>query len=114
MAEAGDPAATISPSAQPAHAGFHWRIWAAEAAGTALLVLGALSAVAFVLGEDSRIGEALSSESARLLLTGLLVGACVSVIAVSPIGRLSGAHVNPAVTLAFRALGRVSGHDVAG
>ena len=79
-----------------------------------MLVLGALSAVALVLGDGSPVRETISSESARLLLTGVLVGGCVSLIVISPLGRLSGAHINPAVTLAFRLVGRVSGHDVVG
>jgi aquaporin Z len=105
-------AAPMAPSPQPAHAGFHWRIWGAEAAGTALLVLGALSSVALVLGDGSPVAGA--SESVRLLLTGVLVGLTVTLIVISPLGRLSGAHLNPAVTLAFRIVGRVSGHDVVG
>ena len=104
----------VEPSVQPAHAGFHWRIWGAEAAGTALFVLGALSIVALVLGDGSPVDQILGSESTRLLAAGLLVGACVSLIVISPLGRLSGAHLNPAVTLAFGVLGRVSGHDVVG
>jgi aquaporin Z len=107
-----DSVAPSAPEPQPAHAGFHWRIWGAEAAGTGLLVLGALSAVALVLGDRSPVADA--SESVRLLLTGMLVGVTVTLIVISPLGRLSGAHLNPAVTLAFRVVGRVSRHDVAG
>lgn len=94
------------------HGGLHWRIWAAEGVGTALFVLGALSAVALVLGDGSPFVGL--SGSARNLLAGTLVATVVSAIAISPLGRLSGAHLNPAVTLAFRALRCVSAHDVAG
>ena len=47
-------------------------IWGAEAVGTAALVLGALSAVAFVLGEGSPLAKL--PMSSRLAITGLLVG----------------------------------------
>jgi aquaporin Z len=103
-----------APCPRQAHRGLHLRIWAAEAAGTALLVLGALSAVALVLGDDSPIADLVPAGSVGLLLTGLLVGATVALIAVSPLGRLSGSHLNPAITLAFGVLGRISVYDVGG
>ena len=99
---------------QPAHEGFHWRIWGAEFAATALLIFGGLSVVCFVFGRGSPVAAILPSQSIRFLLTGLLFSGVNSLLAVSPLGRLSGAHLNPAVTLAFRVLGRVSAHDVGG
>jgi hypothetical protein len=45
------------------------------------LVLGALSAVAVVPGEGSPLAEL--PMSLRLVITGLLVGVCVALIAVS-------------------------------
>jgi aquaporin Z len=111
---AASPDGGDAPCPQPAHRGFHWRIWAAEGAGTALLVLSALSARALNFGVGSVVAEAVPSTSGRLLLTGLLVGATVALIAVSPVGRLSGSHLNPSVTLAFGVMRRVSAHDVGG
>jgi aquaporin Z len=102
------------PTPQPAHSGWHWRIWFAEGAGTALLVLGALSAICLDFGSGSPVADVFPSESLRRLMTGLLVGSTVGLVAISPLGRLSGAHLNPAVTLSFRVLGRISGHDAAG
>lgn len=107
-------AAQRSPSPQPGHAGLHWRIWLAEAAGTALLVMAIVLAASLTLGAGSPVAEALPGESARFLALGIIVAPTVALIAVSPVGRLSGAHLNPAVTLGFWALGRISRSDLAG
>jgi aquaporin Z len=100
--------------AQPAHEGFHWRIWGAEFVGTALLVFGGLSVVCFLFGRDSPGLALLPSHSLRLLLTGIFFSGLNSLLAISPPGRLSGAHLNPVVTLSFRVLGRVGDHDLVG
>lgn len=102
------------PSRRSPHRGFHWLIWGAEAGGTGLLVLGALSAGAVNLAPGSPIAKLLPPTSLRLLTTGLIVGVIVTGIAVSPLGKLSGAHINPAVTAAFAVSGQISVHDVIG
>lgn len=50
----------------------------------------------------------------RFLLVGINFGLLSAAIAVSPLGRRSGAHPNPAVTLAFWLRGHVHPHDLAG
>ncbi len=82
---------------QPAHA---WRLWLAEFIGTALLVGVGLSAVIIDNSPSGPVAPALSPGQ-RLALTGFLFGATGGLIAISPVGKVSGAHINPIVTLAF-------------
>lgn len=85
------------PAAQPAHA---WRLWLAEFIGTGLLVGAGLSAVIIDNSAGGPVAPVLSVP-ARLALTGFLFGSIGALIAISPVGKISGAHINPVVTLAF-------------
>jgi aquaporin Z len=100
--------------ANPPKAGWHVVEWACELGGTFALVLGGLSAVVLDFGRHSPVAPLVPSTSARLLLTGLMFSGCGSLVAISPIGRRSGAHLNPAVTVAFWLRGHVHPHDLAG
>ena len=92
----------------------HLAEWGAEAAGTALLLIGGLSAVCLDFGKHSWMAAHVPSVSLRLLLTGLLFAGTGSLVAISPLGRLSGAHLNPVVTVAFRITGQVHATDLGG
>jgi aquaporin Z len=86
----------------------HWREYSAEFFGTALLVLCGLSLVIIMFGEGSPAAEIIPNVKVRQMITGFLFGCIGASIAVSPIGRVSGAHVNPVVTLAFRLMGKLN------
>ena len=88
--------------------------WLAEFAGTALLVFVGVSAICLDFGPGSPVAQVLPSASARLLLTGLIFAGTGSLVAISPLGRRSGAHLNPAVTLAFWIRGHVHPNDLVG
>lgn len=83
-------------------------IYLSEFIGTALLVWVGLSVVIFNNGEGSPVLQWLPSAGARRALTGFLFGTTGCLITLSPIGRISGAHINPAVTLSFRLKKRMS------
>jgi aquaporin Z len=111
-------AAAGSGRAMLAHAaprrGIHLAEWLAELAGTGLLLLGGLSAICLVMAPQSWFAGAVPDQSWRLLITGALFAGSGLAVTLSPIGRLSGAHLNPAVTLAFWITRHVHPGDVAG
>lgn len=94
--------------------GLHWLEWGCELAGTALVLFGGLSAICLDFGSNSTVARLVPSHSLRLLITGLLFAGTGSLVAVSPLGRRSGAHLNPAVTVAFWLRHHVHPNDLAG
>jgi aquaporin Z len=84
-----------------------WALFVSEAIGTALLVLVGLSLVIFMFGAGTPMARLIPSEGLRRLITGFLFGTTGACIALSLVGKVSGAHINPAVTLAFRLMGKL-------
>jgi aquaporin Z len=77
-------------------------IYLSEFVGTALLVGVGLSIVIFNNGDGSPVQTWIPDPGARRALTGFLFGLTGCCITLSPVGRISGAHINPIVSLAFR------------
>jgi aquaporin Z len=77
------------------------RVFVSEVIGTALLVCGGLSVVIVMGGDDSPIGRLVPDARLRTALTAFLFGCVGTAVTLSRVGRESGAHINPAVTMAF-------------
>ena len=70
-------------------------------AGTALLLLIGLSLVIVMFGSGSPVEQYIPGIKLRQVITGFLFGGTGALIAISPLGKVSGAHLNPVVTMAF-------------
>jgi aquaporin Z len=92
----------------------HWSEYGAEFLGTAFLVFVGVSAVVFDFGKGLPLPNILPDVGLRRLITGLIFAGCAPLIAISPWGRLSGGHVNPSISLAFWAHGKMHHHDLIG
>jgi len=101
-------------SVTPHRREFPWKVYGAELIGTALLVFVGLSVVIVDFGKGSPVAALLPDEGLRRFITGFLFGTTGALIAVSPFGKESGAHINPVVTLGFWAMGRFKADHVAG
>ena len=86
-------------------------IYACEFAGTAIMLFVGASAVALMWGAGSPV-PVVEPPLLRRFLTGLLFAGGATAVVYSPLGQRSGAHINPAVTLAFSMLGKVAARDV--
>ncbi len=81
--------------------GVYLKLLLSEFVGTGLLVAVGVSIVILDFGAGSPVAAVLPDAGLRRLITGFLFGAVGASIAVSPVGKVSGAHINPVVTLAF-------------
>jgi aquaporin Z len=76
-------------------------LFASELVGTAVLCLVGLSLVILMFGEGTPLPGLVASEGALRAITGFLFGTTGACIAVSAVGKVSGAHLNPVVSIAF-------------
>lgn len=83
----------------------------AEAAGLAAFMIVAAVCVALVEHPESRLHSLVPNPVARRFLVGLAMGLTAIGLIYSPWGQRSGAHLNPATTLAFLFLGRIHRTD---
>lgn len=107
----GNPAATPTP--QPPARGWHPVEWLCEFAGTAFQLFLGFCVVGLLESPSSPAAAALPGWS-RLVLIGIAFGLLAAAVATSPIGRRSGAHLNPSVTFGFFLRGHTTGRDALG
>ena len=113
-------ASTASPrSADPPsqREGFRpaWAAYAMEGLGLAVFMLFASAFTMLLFHPDSPVGKAVKEPAVKyFLLAFAMFPVILFGIVSAPWGKRTGAHVNPAVTLAFWRLGKISTFDAAG
>lgn len=85
-----------------------------ELALTALMLFVVATTVRWLMGTlDPTAGGWWNVPEGRLLAVAPLSGYTVTAVMLSPWGRVTGGHINPAITLAMWRYGRTPGRDVA-
>ena len=88
---------------------YRTKFFISEFFGTASLLLVGLSIVIFMFGTGSPMADLIPDVKIRQIITGFLFGSVGASIALSHIGKLSGAHINPAVTMVFWLFRKIEG-----
>jgi aquaporin Z len=94
-----------------AAAAWHWPEYFIEAALLGLFMISACSFAVLLDHPASPAYRSIPDPFLRRLVAGLAMGGTAIALIYSPWGRRSGAHFNPASTLAFLRLGRIAPRD---
>ena len=89
----------------------HWPEYLMEAGESGLYLFSACAVATLLWHPASPIQPYLPSDVVRRIWMGLAMGASIIAIVLSPWGKQSGAHINPALTFTFYRLGKVSSWD---
>jgi aquaporin Z len=89
----------------------HWPEYLMEAAALGFFMLSACSFSVLLEHPSSPVRQAIPDSLPRHALGGLAMGLTLITIVHSPWGKRSGAHMNPALTLAFFLLGKIERWD---
>jgi len=89
----------------------HWREYLMEAAEVGLLMLSICVAGTLIYSRNSPVERLPLSTPERAALMGVMVATATYLLIRSPFGRRTGAHLNPAITVAYLWLGRIHRWD---
>src|SRR5438552_17565803 len=89
----------------------HWPEYLCEAAELGLFMISASLFTILLWHPESPVLNVIPNPFVRRMLTGIAMGGTAIALIFSPLGKRSGAHFNPAVTLTFWRLGKVKNWD---
>src|SRR6266853_5251759 len=89
----------------------HWPEYLCEAAELGIFMISAGLFTVLLAHPNSPVLTVIPSQFIRRMLTGIAMGSTAIALIFSPLGKRSGAHFNPAVTLTFWRLGKVKNWD---
>lgn len=89
----------------------HWRLYVFEAVELAIFLFAACAFAIWLLDPASAFAKIIPSPFAHQFAFAVMMGIVATLIIKSPMGLRSGAHFNPACTITYLRLGRISRSD---
>src|SRR5215831_3063972 len=91
----------------------HWPEYLMEATELGIFMISACAFTVLLFHPASPVTKVISDGILRRLLMGIAMGSTAIAIIFSPLGKRSGGHFNPSVTLTFFRLGKIEAWDAA-